>query len=532
MTRNRFGWFSLVGGLVLLGATACNPKADSGTNVMPGVGIRDYFTLRALQDGSVNTRDLAPTPRPREAITSDDYFGIKLEHIYAGNMLGRGVGNLAIIAQIGGIIPDGQSCQELTDVEAKLGFKPSAQQISSRHASQECQFKSVVQVNPVFRDAHATFDSAFITPPFRTGNDPLRLQFTIAQLNDAELAKKIVDWSKKRLEEAQSADVFKVNELQKEMINIGFTAVNYLLDYAAEPTYVFEMTTDFIPVETVEGGQPQSLLMGGNFVLVGMTDNPRVPGGALAAKGKLIYKSGRLYWKDTQDEYRESPYVVFNVVRFSRYPTNLPVNLARVQRQVRRGESPDDIVRGAKSTVLDLQDARMLNETEGTMMLDTFDWYARATRLATTFDGEGAAQAPAPLLQGLAQVNAPAAASLAGLVELNDTAKLVTRLQDRLFANYGQTPGFRQDECITIRSMTQALAEGYKDRRPGLKTAFENLQIRRGALQRQTSRTAAQNAELDAMIQLEPTLQEMVTKLPEVLPEPACPQLRQAYTVD
>ena len=83
-----------------------------------------------------------------------------------------------------------------------------------------------------------------------------------------------------------------------------------------------------------------------------------------------------------------------------------------------------------------------------------------------------------------------------------------------------------------MRSLTQALAEGYKERRPGLKTAFENLQIRRAALQRQTSRTAAQNAELDAMVQLEPTLQEMVTKLPEVLPEPACPQLRQAYTVD
>lgn len=532
MFQKRVGWFSLVGSLFLLGASACNPKADSGTNVMPGVGIRDYFTVRALQDGTVNTRDLAPTPRPREAITSDDYFGIKLEHVYAGNMLGRNVGNLAIIAQIGGIVPDGQTCQELSDVEAKLGFKPSAQQVSSRHASQECQFKSVVQVNPVFRDAHATFDSAFITPPFRTGNDPLRLQFTIAQLNDAELAKKIVDWSKKRLEEAQSADVFKVNELQKEMINIGFTAVNYLLDYAAEPTYVFEMTTDFVPVETVEGGQPQNLLMGGNFVLVGMTDNARVPGGALAAKGKLIYKSGRLYWKDTQDEYRESPYVVFNVVRFSRYPTNLPVNLARVQRQVRRGESPDDIVRGAKSTVLDLQDARMLNETEGTMMLDTFDWYARATRLSSRFEGGSAAASPSPMLQGLAQVNAPAAAGLAGIEELSETSKLVNRLQERLFTNYGQTPGFRQDECITIRSMTQALAEGYKERRPGLQTAFENLQIRRGQLQRMASRNASQNAELDALLQLEPTLGDMLKQLPEVLPEPACPQLRQAYTVD
>jgi hypothetical protein len=79
-----------------------------------------------MPDGSVGLRDLPPTPRPRESITTDDYFGIKLEHIYAGGMLGRNVGNLAIIAQIAGIIPDGVRCEELsTDA---LGFQPSDQQ--------------------------------------------------------------------------------------------------------------------------------------------------------------------------------------------------------------------------------------------------------------------------------------------------------------------------------------------------------------------------------------------------------------------
>ena len=89
-------------------------------------------------------------------------------------------------------------------------------------------------------------------------------------------------------------------------MNIGFSAVSWLLDYAAQPTYVFEMTTDFVPVETVEGAQPQSLLMGGNFVLVGITPDPRVPSGALKASEQLVFNSGRLYWKDTHEEYRLS----------------------------------------------------------------------------------------------------------------------------------------------------------------------------------------------------------------------------------
>jgi hypothetical protein len=527
MNLKRAGFLGLCG--LILSAAGCNPKAISDTNVMPGVGMRDYFTARAMPDGSVGLRDLPPTPRPRESITTDDYFGIKLEHIYAGGMLGRNVGNLAIIAQIAGIIPDGVRCEELsTDA---LGFQPSDQQKSTRRASQECQYKTVVQVNPVFRDSHVTFDSAFITPPFRTGNEPLRLQFIIAQLNDVELARKIVDWSKQKADQAQAADVLDLNRWQKELVNIGFTAVNYLIDYAAAPTYVFEMTTDFVPVETVEGAEPQNLLMGGDFVLVGITGNPRVPQGAFKAAEQLIYQSGRLYWKDSREEYRESPYAIFNVVRYSRYPTDIPVNLARIQRQVRRGESADDIVRGARTTVLDLQDARMLNETEGGMLLDLFDWYARASRLdAKLNDRDYGRQAPPPRLSGLAQTNAPAAAGVTPLDDLKESLDLVRRLDDRLFGNYGQTPGFRQDECVTIRSLTQSLADAYREKRPAATQAFENLQIRRGQLQRQAQRTPSQQAELDSIVQIEPSLQGLVEILPDELPEPQCPQMRQAYT--
>jgi hypothetical protein len=45
-------------------------------------------------------------------------------------------------------------------------------------------------------------------------------------------------------------------------------------------------------------------------------------------------------------------------------------------------------------------------------------------------------------------------------------------------------------------------------------------------------RTPAQNAELNAKNRLEPNLQTMLTQLPEEVPEPACPQGRQDYTVD
>ena len=64
--------------------------------------------------------------------------------------------------------------------------------------------------------------------------------------------------------------------------------------------------------------------------------------GALVAGRDLVYNSGRLYHRDTGSEYREGPYIIFKVVRQSRYPGELPINLARMNREIERGHDADD----------------------------------------------------------------------------------------------------------------------------------------------------------------------------------------------
>ncbi|MDX9724612.1 MAG: hypothetical protein RBU37_27940, partial [Myxococcota bacterium] len=55
--------------LLLLTLASCSASPTS---------VRALYTLRSV-DGHLQTRDIAPDPKPREAITGDDYFQIKLE---------------------------------------------------------------------------------------------------------------------------------------------------------------------------------------------------------------------------------------------------------------------------------------------------------------------------------------------------------------------------------------------------------------------------------------------------------------------
>ena len=551
MSSRVIGACSVVAVAVALTACAGNPDTSSGLTVHDGVGITDFFTVRSTPDGDVTTRDVAPTPRPREAITTDDYFGIKLEHIYAGGLTGREVGNLAIITSIDGIIPDGVRCEELPEAEMEFGLSDQQTDNATSHSSHDCAFKSIVQLNPVFRDSHATFDSVFITPPFRTGTEELSLQFIMAQLNDVTLARQIVDWVQERTEQLTGSGVLDVTAWQSELINIGFTAVNYLLNRAAEPSYVFELTTDFIPVETVEGAQPQNLLMGGDFVVVGMTETSPIRGG-LMATDQLVFNSGRLYWQGSGEEYTDTPYVVFKVVRYSRYPNALPdeLSLSQVNRDVRRGLSPDEVEAETRDIILTLQDAHIMNETEGEMLLDMFEWYAEAAIVRDRLDEdeyeeEWQETGAAPMM-----LSALPPVTLAGFLNLEDVeeaAELMRQLEDRFYANYGQTPGLRQDECVTLTSITQDLADLYREAVPDLLSAYENMALRRYQLSQESRLSDGEEEELDALVQAEPGVLSTITSLPgcenynppqvsecdyDAFPEPICPEMRQAYIVE
>jgi hypothetical protein len=313
-------------------------------------------------------------------------------------------------------------------------------------------------------------------------------------------------------------------------VNIGVSAVNWLLDAAAEPTQVFDMTTDFVAVETVQDSTvPQNLLIAGDFIIVGAREGGTLISAMVAAE-QLYFNSGRLYWTESNEEYRDAAYMVFKIVRFSRYPGALPFSLEAINREVRDGASPEQLVSDAQRTLLELQEATMLNETEGDLLYNLLDWYANTASVAQRLEeGDyGADDIP------LAWSEAPPAliAELLPLEDLSSAADSMRTLEDRLFANYGSTPGFRQAECVAIRSLTQGLADRYRAARPDVVTAFENLQLARLALQRDNARTPEEESQFNVLRQIEPSIVEMVNRLPETLPEPTCPSLREDLVVE
>lgn len=521
----------LVGALVLATAlVACSGGVtDRRDDVMVRrTSIADVYTARTMPDGSVTTRDLAPSPRPREAITSDDYFAIKLEDIYAHGLFERvregaapEYGNIALVAEIGGIVPRGIDCTLLP--EESVGFSVGSSETSNARSPGDCAFKTVVAINPVFNNAHANLSSAFITPPFRSDNRPIEFRFIMAELRDIELARQIVEWVSEisGIGPEENAATW-----QQRLINVGFSAVHWLLDRAAKPTYLLEWSTDFVPVETVEGGVPQNLLMNADFVLVGVPDDIEgLPSSVLQAGEQLVFRDGRLLWRETGDEYRESPYVVFKMVRFSRYPGPLPLDLTELARELRRTDRHDEMEARGLDLVDGLQREGTLNETEGAFLRRSVSWLADTAELVQeSEDGE----TTVPLaLSGLPPIHA---AGLAPVEQLEELADAVQELERSIYADFGATPGIRQGECIAFRDLNQRVARAYEALRPDVQTAFESMQIRRAQLARaRDSRTPAQTDEFDAIMAVEAVLDGQLRALPDTLAEPACPGMREAW---
>ena len=523
----------LVVALSFLAPIACNPSAGSGTVVREGVGIRDYYTLRSV-DGSLQTRDVKPEPRPREAISGDDYFQVKLESIYIGKALGRDVGNLAIISEIEGILPPEVSCNEI-DV-ADLGFKLEERERHSHAFSSRCSYKHVVALNPVFQDGHTTFDSRFISPPFRMGKREIGLRFIIGQLNDVEMARMLLQWSQEQLNNLDDwgIDQFSMTKWQSKLVDIGFTVANYIIDYAAKPDYVFDFQTDFVPIESVGGvSSPQNLLMGGDFVIVGFANTKAEEGeeiekaGALEMADRLVFDSGRLYWKGSKKPFEDGPYIIYKVVRQSRYPRELPVSLAKINRLVERGESPDDVTKSARGIVLDLQDANMLNETEGRYYLDVFDWYAHArgvlNELEKIDEGEQLNDKSAWPVQ-LQTLPAGLAVELAVLDKVAQAQRSLNKVQERVYDKYSMTPGITIAECTQIQSVTDKMVDVSEKLKDKAQQAHDQLAIRRQALQTKEKRTPTEESELQALIDAE--LWASGLAFGESFPEPRCPSLR------
>ena len=228
-------------------------------------------------------------------------------------------------------------------------------------------------------------------------------------------------------------------------------------------------------------------------------------------------------------EYRDGPYIVFKVVRESRFPAELPVSLARYSREIERGRPPQEIADLARNSILDLQDLRVINETEGRYLLDLFEWFSGARDIEAELEeaaDDGTRPEPEQWPMQMRSVSMTVGPDLSLLQLLTRAKTALDRLDERIYQNYSRSPGMWQAECVALRDVTQGLADAYQHLRPLSQQAFEDLQLERFELNRQTDRSEEEDEQLETLQATEVWAQRLIEELPEELDEPRCPALR------
>ena len=327
----------------------------------------------------------------------------------------------------------------------------------------------------------------------------------------------------------------------KEMVNIGFSTVNWLLDYAAKPKRVFEYETDFVPVETVSGvDTPQNLFMGGDYILVGFVQegDEQVELGALRLAEDLVFDSGRLYWKEDKRPYVDSTYIVYKVIRHSRFPGALPIALPKLARTLSRGEvQAKQLFAEAAESVRDLQDEAVLNETEGRYLLDLFDWWEDSEALLVEGQAALAGGEIAPRdWQAVFEPLEPALSLRLGRIALLGRYKAHLRqLDERLYTHFGVHPGIWQSECVSLRHRVDELADIYRSLHAGVVAASEEIELMWYDHKVKGKAVGLSTDQLDELRMwlagvFGPSIDEMGHPVYEILPleltEPSCPGLR------
>jgi hypothetical protein len=203
-------------------------------------------------------------------------------------------------------------------------------------------------------------------------------------------------------------------------------------------------------------------------------------------------------------------------------PQASPFELADFSRSVQRGREPQSLRRDWRSAVFELQDARILNDTEGGYILDMLEWFADAYELWARLDESievPASDRPAAL-DGL-PVDLEEAARV---IHLRAIAQTFDDLE-HFYQRYGQTPGMTQSECVHIERLVDDLGRTFEEIEPDARITFGELQVRRNEAQM----AGESGDELEALTAAERWLARQWNEVPDRLDVARCPAIRLPY---
>jgi hypothetical protein len=286
--------------LAMLGlmASACGPSA---------IDWRNHVSLRSAGKGqkSVTLSHVDPNEVVENAISRDlHYVTISLDSVFFRNLPGIMGGATVVFGfEIQGVLPGGKSI--------KTVFEPR---------------KSVGE------NAFLAMDNLTVIQPFLyTGqNMTITLYFqAVAEEESMNITGRI---------QGAAGLLKKLNPMAGVAVDTAKSLFTSIIGAFRKKEMQWKYSFTLYPADSVYRDKPELLFLAGRHILIAVP--PSTASESLRKKvnlkvltSQLRLRGNRLVWKDTDEEYTETPYIILNITRYKRYPSE-ETELMKLTKQV------------------------------------------------------------------------------------------------------------------------------------------------------------------------------------------------------
>jgi hypothetical protein len=295
MKRTRASALFALSGLAL---AACGSSA---------LDWKNHLSLRSAGKGakSITLSHVDPNEVTENAISRDlHYVTVALDSVFFRNLPGIFSGATVVFGfEIQGVLKDGKSI--------KTVFEP---------------------IKSVGENAHLALDNVTVIQPFLyTGqNITITLYFqAVAEEEALNIGGRI---------QGAAGLLKKLNPMADVAVNTARSLFTSILGAFRKKEMQWKYQFTLYPADSVYRDKPELLFLAGRHILIATP--PSTAPESLRKKvnlrvltSQLKLRGNRLVWKETDEEYTETPYIILNITRYKRYP-NDDTDLRKMVKQV------------------------------------------------------------------------------------------------------------------------------------------------------------------------------------------------------
>jgi hypothetical protein len=284
--------------LASLAMTACGPAA---------IDWRNHQSLRSAGKGQkgVTLSHVDPSEVVENAISRDlHYVTISLDSVFFRNLPGLFSGATVVFGfEVQGILPKGESIKTVFEPRKAVG-----------------------------ENAFLAMDNVTVIQPFLyTGqNITITLYFQAVEEGESlNIAGRI---------QGAAGLLKKLNPMAEVAVNTAKSLFTSIIGAFRKKEMQWKYSFTLYPADSVYRDKPELLFLAGRHILVAIPPTSASEGlrkkvNLKTLTSDLRLRGNRLVWKENDEEYTTTPYIILNITRYKRYP-NEDTELRKLVKQV------------------------------------------------------------------------------------------------------------------------------------------------------------------------------------------------------